>query len=212
MKITFLFLVSIMLFFDSCEKLERHDNITGSIKDIITGTPIRNTEFKVVHKTSKYSDEYFSSTDDNGNYSVKATFRKDYSFDEFTIQNCFYNSRVGGNTEKFYDFYIHVGQLYSQNNLIVSFKNTTTSNDILVLKLLKGGKYYNREVQKIYVGPFPSKLNISVIDTIENLSSNTKSDGIFERNLSWKFGSQSGGIILKDNYLTGTGTIDSLSF
>jgi hypothetical protein len=187
-----------------------HDYVQGSIKDLITGNPIRNTEFKVVHKTYHYSDAYRCSTDNEGNYYYKATFRKDVTHEEFTIKNCFYNSKPTSNLEQFYDFYIHEGQLFSQNKLILNFNINTTPNDTLVLTLGLNYNYYP-EVKKIYVGPFPSKLNINLLDTVENISS-YKKDGIIERNLNWKFRNKSGNITLKDNYITGIGTTDSMSF
>jgi hypothetical protein len=209
MRIIFILFFAIVISLNSCEKFKMHDIVSGNIKNLKTGEPIRNQEFKLVCKTDKYYDEYFSSTDIDGNYKVKTTSRKDVTYNIFTINNCIYNSKDNSNLEGFPNFYIYEGKLQSNSDLVIQFSNSTSIVDTLILNLY--GSKYCIGFSKTIVGPFSTRLAIPILDTVENFCSH-KNDGIVERKVYWQFRGKTGNINLTDNYISGVGTIDSLSF
>jgi hypothetical protein len=206
-----LLLFSVMLLFNSCIKEFGYDDYKGSIKEFGTNSPIKNQKFTFRYSTNKSSDIYTSSTDDNGNYIVKNVLYRDVGQYTFSFKSFEYNARVNSNLYYYFDFYVKEGILQSKCDLKVSFKNSTSINDTLILLSDSKPFPFNKKLSKRLIGPFQMNFIIPILDTVENFCTH-KNDGIIERKVFWKFKGQSGTINLTDNYLTGIGTIDSLNF
>lgn len=206
MKFTCCVLIIYLMFLTSCKRIFRTQVIKGSIKELASGNPISNQDFEMDYETTKSLEHYESKTDANGNFKLKNVANWDNASYHFKFKNFHY---VVSDFNPWFNFYINEGVLVSKSTMKVSFSNSTSQNDTLIIKF-SGYAYYNG-FSKTLVGPFPIRLTIPISDTVENYCS-YKNDGIEAHEVVWKFRNQSGNIILKDNYLTGIGTIDSLNF
>ena len=211
MRLISLFFIIILFSFYSCIKEFGYDDIKGSIKELGTNNPIKGQKFTMVYSTNKSSDIYSATTDDNGNYKVKNVLYRDVGQYTYSFKSFEYNAKVNSNLYYYFDFYVKEGILQSKCDLKVSFKNSTSINDTLILLSDSEPFPYNKKLSKKLIGPFQMNFIIPISDTVENFCTH-KSDGIIERKVFWKFRGQSGTINLTDNYLTGIGTIDSLNF